>query len=67
MFQYWGSGEWMFVIWVIGYLITFLIYLFPCGGRKYPGSINLASLVIIFIWPLICIYWLMPVGKKKNR
>lgn len=67
MFECWGSGEWAFSIWVIGYFITFLIYLYPCGGRKNPECMNLASVVMIFIWPLIWVYWIIILNSKGSK
>ena len=67
MFQYWGPGEWAFSIWVIGYLITFLIYLFVCKGKNEPETMNLASLLIMFIWPLILFYWSILLAKQAEE
>ena len=65
LFKYWGSGEWFFCIWVIGYFITFVTFIFT-AGKRIPECWMLASFLIMFIWPIVWFIFLIQFSKTEE-
>ncbi|MBR7119180.1 MAG: hypothetical protein IKC77_03180 [Lentisphaeria bacterium] len=57
----WGFGEWFFILWMVCYLFTFIILIYVDRNIEHWLS---HSLICIFFWPIIWLYWMWPSDKK---
>jgi hypothetical protein len=62
MFEGWGFGEWLFFIWIAGSVITGLVVTW---GEKDNDAFYVKFMLCGIIWPLICVYALFFVSRKK--
>lgn len=65
LFQCWGSGEWLFCIWVMGYFLTFMFFIFTVG-KRIPECFMLASFLIMFTWPIFWIHVICIMLKNEG-
>lgn len=63
MFEGWGIGEVLFCSWIIAAVVTALII--SHKAEDYD-TITASFLFCSLLWPLVVIYWLLTVPRKRK-